>query len=64
MAKAGRKRLLDRPVAKQINVPESVALKVDFLLHNPRTDTRRHGAWSALVTQLLREWLAQKGVSL
>lgn len=63
MAKPGRKRLIDRPITKQINVPESVAAKVDLLLYNPRTGEQRHGAWAQLVTKLLREWLREQGVS-
>lgn len=61
MAKAGRKRLAERPIARQIHIPETVVAKVDLILYNPRTGVRRHGAWSALVTQLLREWLEKQG---
>ena len=59
MAKAGRKPHTIPPVTWKCQVPTDVAAKVDLLLQDPLRGVPVYGARSALVTQLLRNWLAQ-----
>ena len=63
MASPGRKKKLDRPVEWKIHVPFSVAAKVDLLLLDPTTGRSAYGARSAKVTELLKKWLNEEGVS-
>lgn len=43
------------------HVPVPIACKVDLLLLDPVTGNPRHGARSALVTELLIKWLEERG---
>ena len=47
----------DRPVKKNLAIPESVADRVDEQLRDPFTQRPAFGAWASLVTQLLTKWL-------
>jgi hypothetical protein len=55
-----RSRLTDTPIKKRLNIPESVAAEVDLELFDPVLGKPRFGGWSGLVTQLLRDWLAER----
>ena len=57
---AGRRPKLDRPVHKRIHIPSSVHDEVEIILSDPLSGRPRWGAFSALVTQLLREWLDKR----
>ena len=46
------------------HIPLPIAAKVDVFLLDPVTNHTRHGARSALVTQLLIQWLSTKGVTI
>lgn len=50
----------DRPQAKEVQIPKSVKDKVDALLLDPLSGRPEFGAWSKLVTALLRVWLENK----
>lgn len=56
----GRRPLIDRPCGVEVNVPETVWAKVNLLLLDPVTGGRKKGAWSTLVTGLLRKWLEEQ----
>ena len=47
----------DRPVEKTINIPTSIISKVDAQIVDPITTRPPHGAYSRIVTALLRKWL-------
>lgn len=49
----------DPPVYPKLAIPESVYLRVELALTNPATAKPYHGARGALVTHLLRQWLAE-----
>lgn len=55
-----RKRHLDEPVQWFIHIPKSLAAKVELLLADTATGQPRYGARSALIQQLLREWLEKR----
>ena len=60
MAKPAR---IDRPIKKNLSLPESLVTKVDLLLYNSVENKVPFGAWQELVTRLLNEWLStQQGV--
>jgi hypothetical protein len=56
----GRKPNMDRPIGVEIHIPESVMARVSLLLFDPVRGARKHGAMSALVSQLLREWVEKQ----
>ena len=47
----------DRPVEKRINIPTSLATRIDAQLIDPVSNRPEFGAWSRLVTSLLISWL-------
>lgn len=47
----------DRPVHKKLALPQSIVAQVDLKLYSDLEQTVPYGAWSALVAQLLQEWL-------
>ena len=55
----GRRAKSDRPTARKLWLPESLSNELDILLLNPLTGRTAHGAFSSLVTELLRKWLAE-----
>lgn len=59
MARPGRKALTTPNTAWKCQIPEDVAAKVDLLILDPVKGVPTYGARSALVTQLLRNWLVQ-----
>lgn len=59
----GRRPKLDRPVHKRTHIPESVLNEVEILLADPLTGRPRHGAFSALVTMLLKQWLTTQRIT-
>jgi hypothetical protein len=64
MAKVGRPKNTIPTIDWKCQVPVPIAAKVDVFLLDPVTLNPRYGARSALVTQLLIQWLASKGVNL
>ena len=59
MARPGRKALTTPNTPWKCQIPEDVAAKVDLLILDPVKGVPTYGARSALVTQLLRNWLVQ-----
>lgn len=59
MAKPAR---IDRPIKKNLSLPESLVTRVELLLYNEVEKKVPFGAWQELVTRLLDEWLLQQGV--
>ena len=49
-------RSTDPTVEKSIAIPKSLVEKTEVLLREPMTMRVQHGAWSRLVTQLLRTY--------
>ena len=45
---------------KTFHIPEDISARVELLLANPGTGQVKFGAWSKLVTELLREWVEKK----
>lgn len=52
-----------RSVEWTVNIPETIAAKVALILHDPVRGKPAHGARSALITQLLTEWLRTHDVN-
>ena len=52
-------KLLDPGVSKNISIPQSVVEQVDALLYSQIESRVPHGAYSRLVTMLLRDWLGR-----
>jgi len=52
-----RKKHADRPVEWKLSIPSSVAGAVDLELFDAVRGRPTYGARSALVTELLKEWL-------
>jgi hypothetical protein len=50
----------DRPVEKHLSLPASIVAQVDLQLFSQLEGKVPHGAWSALMEQLLREWLTAR----
>ena len=55
-----RPRNIDTPQQIAVNVPQSIIERVDLLLTDPNTGRLHYGARSALITDLLRQWLAEQ----
>jgi len=49
-------RSTDPKIEKSIAIPKSLVEKTEILLVNPMTMRVEHGAWSRLVSQLLRKY--------
>lgn len=58
----GRKSHLDTPVNLVVSIPTSLAAKVELLLFDPTTNKPKYGGRSALIQQLLREWVEKQQV--
>lgn len=52
---------VDRPVEKNISIPESLHTRVELLLFSEIEGRVPHGAWSRLVQGLLRAHLESLG---
>lgn len=63
MAK-GRRPLIDPTVRKRINVPETVANKIDLVLTDPLTGSLRYNSWSDYLNKLIRDDLEKEGQSI
>lgn len=50
---------LDRPVEKSISLPASIHTRMELELFSELEGRVPHGAWSKLVTTLLREYIAK-----
>ena len=50
-------KAIDPGISKNISIPESVVAQVDALLFSPTEARVPHGAYSRLITMLLRQWL-------
>jgi len=59
-----RVKRVDRPVRLEITLPESVSAAVELELFSDIEGRVPYGARSKLLEQLLRQWLASRGVSL
>ena len=59
-----RVKRVDRPVRLEITLPESVSAAVELELFSDIEGRVPYGARSKLIEQLLRQWLASRGVSL
>lgn len=55
-----RKKLADEPIEKKLSLPGSLVEEVEYLLRDPVRNKPRYGAFGALVTSLLREWVKEK----
>lgn len=56
---AGKPAKVIRPVEKKISIPEDVVAQIDLELYSELESRVPHGAWSTLITKLLREHLAK-----
>ena len=56
----GRKPHTEKSVRWRIEVKEKIALQVELLLLDPLTGEIAYGARSALINQLLAEWLEKQ----
>lgn len=61
--KVGRPANTIPTVEWKSHIPTPIAAKVDIFLLDPVSLKPRYGARSALVTQLLIQWLSTKGVN-
>lgn len=43
-----------------IQIPESVMLELEILLHNPLRERRRYGVLTQIIIVALREWIARQ----
>lgn len=59
-----RPKKIDRPVYKKIAIPESVAFLVDMQLYSELEGRVPQSAWADTVTQLLKDWLKDRGVKI
>lgn len=50
---------IDRPVLKNISLPQSVVVPVELELFSELEGRVPHGAWSRLVESLLRDYLTR-----
>ena len=50
-------KAIDPGISKNISIPESVVAQVDALLFSHTEARVPHGAYSRLITTLLRQWL-------
>ena len=50
-------KAIDPGISKNISIPESVVAQVDALLFSNTEARVPHGAYSRLITMLLRQWL-------
>ena len=62
MAKVGRPSLPVPTIDWKCYIPLPIAAKVDLLLLDPVSGKTRYGARSALVNQLLLQWLTERGM--
>lgn len=51
----GRRKLVNPPVRKRINIPEPIANKVDLFMMDPLTGEVAYSRWSQYVTKLIRD---------
>ncbi len=56
----GRRPLVDSTVRKRINVPESIAARIDLVLIDPLTGGLRYNAWSDYINKLIRDDLEKE----
>jgi len=54
---------IDRPVKKTLALPESTVAKVELELYSDALGRVPVGAWQELITGLLKEWLAKRGIT-
>ena len=58
--RSGRKAYVDQSVRKHVYIPQSLVDRIEPQLIDPLTDRLRHGAWSDLITKLLRGYVADE----
>ena len=57
-----RVKKIDRPKRVEVQLPESIKIKVDIELYSEIEGKVPFGSFSGLVTELLREWLKGRGI--
>lgn len=57
-----RPRRTDRPVEKNISLPETLVVKVDLMLFSDLEGKVPFGAWKGYVESLIRQDLMKKGL--
>jgi hypothetical protein len=60
MAQSGRKKHVIPSVRWRVEVREDLAAKTELILYDPLRQEIAYGARSALVNQLLEEWLSKQ----
>jgi len=50
-------RKIDRPRRLEFNIPSSLHARLETLLHSELEQRVPYGAYSTLITQLLRDWV-------
>lgn len=58
-----RPKKIDRPVRIDVNIPSSIHARVQLELYSQLEGRVPYGATSNLVTELLTDWLAKRGVT-
>lgn len=54
------RRVIEPSYNLHIQIPESIMLELEILLHNPLRERRRYGAVTQIVVVALREWIARQ----
>jgi metal-responsive CopG/Arc/MetJ family transcriptional regulator len=63
MATRGRKPHADPPVDVMVSLPTTLNAKLELLLYDPLTGKPRYGGRSALIQQLIREWVEKQQIA-
>jgi hypothetical protein len=53
---------IQRPVHKNLSLPEDLVGRVELELYSEVQQRVPMGAWQALVTELLTDWLQRRGI--
>ena len=59
-----RVKKIDRPKRVEVQLPESIKLKVDMELYSELEGKVPFGKFSELVAELLGDWLKERGIML
>lgn len=58
----GRAKKVDRPIPVKAYIPLSIHSKVEIELYSEVEGKVPHGGWSSLVTELMANWLRERGI--
>lgn len=58
----GRKPFADKRVRREVSLPETLALRIDLLAHDPLRGKPRSGEWSRIVIEALQAWLLKQSL--